>query len=190
MTGTLEKMKSIRDWFAAMDQTAGVVRGTTHGIFGPTGVDEAFALCERLGLREGMRFCDLGSGDGRVALVAAMLCESVGIEGDPALHAVAELAKGDLLRCVPELARCTLRNEDYTEADLSCFDVLFAFADHAWPEGVERALLSRERSGLLVAHQDIFRPKLLRKGPTVWIGQSPFVTSPLGASPAGGACGG
>lgn len=177
-------LERIAAWFDQRDkelraQRGTVVHDTPFGIFGSTSVADAFALCEKLDLHDGMRFCDLGSGDGRVAIVAALFCESTGVEGDAGLHAIALRAKAELLPHIPQLARCALRNADYTTIDLSEFDVLFAFADHAWPQELERSLLAREKPGILVAHQDIFRPKL-RKGPTIWVGQTPFVTYPLG----------
>ncbi len=175
----------IAAWFKKRDDAlhsahGTVVHDTTHGIWGSTGVDDAFLLCERLGLREGMRFCDLGSGDGRIAMIASLFCDSIGIEGDQALDHIAQQAKTELLRQIPQLERCELMHADYSTIDLSNFDILFSFADHAWPEHVERALVKREKAGTLVAHQDIFRPRLLRKGPTIWIGQTPFVTYPIG----------
>lgn len=184
-TARREELERIARWFDRRDQalrstTGSAVHDTTHGIFGATAVQDAFALCERLGLHGGMRFCDLGSGDGRVALVAALFCPSTGIEADPALHAIAQQAKAELIAGIPTLARCELTLGDYRDADLSGFDVIFAFADHAWPREVEEMLKGRERPGILVAHQDIFRPQVLRKGPTVWIGQTPFVTYPIG----------
>ncbi len=184
-TRSEEHRERIIRWFEQRDQelrsTIGsAVHDTTHGIFGATAVQDAFALCDRLGLHEGMRFCDLGSGDGRVALVAALFCPSTGIEADPALHAIAQRARAELVADIPTLERCELALGDYRDADLSGFDILFAFADHAWPLEVEEALDRRERPGVIVAHQDIFRPQVLRKGPTIWIGQAPFVTYPIG----------
>jgi SAM-dependent methyltransferase len=175
----------LQEWFGRKDsamrtEKGTAVHGTTHGIWGSTDMDEAFQLFEKLGLREGMRFCDLGSGDGRIAFVAALFCDATGIEGDPALHAIAQQARGELVGKIPSLQRCRLLQADYTSEDLSRFDVLFAFADHAWNKELEQALASRERPGIVVSHHDIFRPASLRRGPTVWIGQSPFYTYPIG----------
>ena len=180
-----EEIERIARWFDQRDQelrstTGSAVHNTTHGIFGATAVQDAFALCERLDLHGSMRFCDLGSGDGRVALVAALFCTSNGIEADPALHAIAQQAKAELIAGIPAVARCELALGDYRDVDLTGFDVIFAFADHAWPREIEESLRRRARPGVIIAHQDIFRPQILRKGPTIWIGQTPFVTYPIG----------
>ncbi len=188
MNGTDGKKNAcakIAVWFAKRDEelratTGSSVYDTTHGIWGSTSVDDAFALFERLGVHDGMRFCDLGSGDGRIALIAALFCASIGIEGDSDLDQIAKRVQQELLPTIPQLLRCEFHHADYTTSNLSNVDIIFAFADHAWPEELERALAARERPGTLIAHQDIFRPHHLKKGPTIWIGQTPFVTYPLG----------
>ncbi|MEO8797466.1 MAG: hypothetical protein ABI551_06240 [Polyangiaceae bacterium] len=60
----------------------------------PSSLDEILHACDESGLARADRFLDIGSGTGKVTLLAHLLtgAAAIGIERDPALHAVADEA--------------------------------------------------------------------------------------------------
>ncbi|HKN47099.1 MAG TPA: hypothetical protein VJ144_03920 [Candidatus Polarisedimenticolia bacterium] len=97
------------------------------GLFYPSILEDilpAFAAV----IRPGMRFLDLGSGDGRIVFMAALLgAKATGIEYDAELHRIAFEARrrlGDLVD--PE--RAVLIRGDFFKQDLRPYDVFFYFA--------------------------------------------------------------
>jgi SAM-dependent methyltransferase len=106
-------------------------------------------------VRPGRRFLDLGSGDGRVVFLAAVLgADATGIEYDHPLHDIALEARRRLRRIVPA-GRVTLRQGDFFEEDVSRYDVIFYFGDGTYLQDRMLAKLGREmRPGatLLLAH--------------------------------------
>jgi hypothetical protein len=151
---------------------------TTHGIWGASSMLDAFELFLKIRLEERKGFVDLGSGDGRIALLAALFTESCGIEADAELCMTAAKIKEELQEKIPELARCTLIKADYMTHSLSQYSILFTFADHAWSPDFEQKLLD-ECKGILLSYNRIFLPKKLRKGKTYWIQQLPIISYPL-----------
>lgn len=64
-----------------------------YGTFAPSSLYEVLPLFRQFGVGPGKRFVDLGSGDGRVALAAALLgANAIGVEKDPQLVAIAKEA--------------------------------------------------------------------------------------------------
>lgn len=174
------KFTRLKEYFDRLDMQLIEKKGlsvfaTSYGIYGSSSLFDVFELFERMRLHERARLVDLGSGDGRVALLAALFTSSAGMEGDEELHALASKAKEDLLEHIPELARCDLSRTDYMGESLASFDTLFIYADHNWPESFQRKLLEECRA-VLVSQHNIFRPDRLRKGRTYWVEQIPFVT--------------
>jgi hypothetical protein len=151
---------------------------TKFGIWGASSMLDAYELFLRMHLDQRKSFVDLGSGDGRIALIAALFTESCGIEGDAALSAIAVQIKNELLPQIPELSRCNFISADFTAADLSGFEVLFTFADHTWSAAFEEKL-QHECKGILLSYNRIFLPQKLRKGRTYWVQQLPIVTYAL-----------
>jgi SAM-dependent methyltransferase len=154
------------------------VFNTTYGIYGSSSLRDVFDLFVRIRLWEKRAFVDLGSGDGRVALLAALFTNAVGVEGDDALHARAIRLQQEFKDALPQLDRCSLRCADYTQENLSPYDILFIYADHNWPRAFQEKLL-RECRGTMLSLHNIFRPDVLPKGKTYWIHQMPFVSYAL-----------
>lgn len=100
--------------------------------FGETPWFTARALLGRAQLAAGQRFVDLGSGDGRVALYAAVACgaQAVGYEWLAERHRIAERVAGPIGG-----ARLTLHCADAAAADLTQADVVYC----AWTCLDERA---------------------------------------------------
>ncbi len=101
------------------------------------------------------RFLDLGSGDGRVVFLAAVLgAEARGVEFDGAVHAIAREALRRLQGVVPE-KRADLRRGDFFHEDPKRFDVLFYFGSGSYTETELMRWLARgmrRDAILLLAH--------------------------------------
>ena len=144
------------------------MRSTEKGFWGTTNLDDLYAWLERMDFPQRTRFLDLGSGDGRVVLVAALFVDAMGIEDDNKLlehgRKVAELLELDY----------PVEQGDYNNQDLTRYDVLFMYPDQRFDALKDKLL--RELRGTLYLYHDTYHPYFLVKGPTTWIGQIPFFT--------------
>src|SRR5207245_6464701 len=97
-----------------------------RGLFYPSILEDLLpALAEAI--RPGARFLDLGSGDGRVVFMAALLgARAEGIEYDRRLHRIAVEAQSRLQDRI-DPTRAVLRRGDFFAADFRPYDVLFYY---------------------------------------------------------------
>lgn len=163
-----QQFQRIKEYFDEKDRSyARVGRlplgSTEKGFWGTAHLDDCYELFKRIGLDSAKSFLDLGSGDGRVVLVASLFCPASGIEFDAKLHAEAVAAKDALGRSA------TFICGDYTDHDLSVHDVWFSYADHnfSWLEKKADELTA------LYLYHDTYHPDFLEKGKIEWIGQIP-----------------
>jgi hypothetical protein len=178
-----QKFRIIQDRFRQLDEETKKLHGkpffdTAHGIWGASSLLDIYDLFLKIKLDERKALVDLGSGDGRVSMVAALFTKSLGIEGDAKLSAIASRIKNELLHEIPELSRCHLKCADYTAEDLSEFEILFTFADHVWDMSFEEKL-QNTCNGYLLSYNNIFLPQKLKKGKTYWVQQLPIISYPL-----------
>lgn len=172
-----EDFMKIKSYFSNLDAQmkssgAPLHYDTELGIWGPSGMDETFELFKRIHLENYRNFVDLGSGDGRISIIASLFTRSCGIEADHDLTLKSESAKKQLNL---ELHQCEFLENDYTTTDLSRFDILFTFNDHTWNLDFENKLLY-EFKGVLFSYSKVFLPKRLKKGKTYWIAGQPIVS--------------
>jgi SAM-dependent methyltransferase len=124
------------------------------GLFYPSLLEDLFPAL-RSTVRAGTRFLDLGSGDGRVVLLAALLGgRATGIEYDRDLHGIALQALHELQGLIPT-ERVDLRRGDFFREDLGSYDVLFYFTSGARREDRLLDKIRREMSSsaiLLIAY--------------------------------------
>lgn len=142
-------------------KTEEVVR---KGLFYPSWLDELLPAF-RAEVRPGLTFLDLGSGDGRVVFLAAVLgAQATGLEWDKEIHAVSLDALGRLAGTVPRDS-VQLRRADFFKEDFSRYDRIFYFGRGSFAEGRLAAQIARElRPGalFLLAHGDADPPGLER----------------------------
>ncbi len=155
----------IIEYFSDM---ANEVHETEKGIFGVSDlakIQEFFDQIETKGT-----FLDLGSGDGRVAILAAKFFDkAIGIEFD------------DLLckKSVKHAKKCKSTAEflcaDYEEYDFTKIDLLFSYADHNFSEEFVKKLIE-EFKGTIYIYEGVYFPKGATKGKTIWADQTPIMS--------------
>jgi hypothetical protein len=139
---------------------------TKAGFWGTAATDDIFELFKTIELQKFKSFIDLGSGDGKVVLIASLFTKSAGIEFDEELHAKAVEIKEKLG------LNAELMNGDFMEHDLSGYDVIFINPDKPFNKGLERKL-RKEMKGTLLVYNMVYKPFSLDKGATHWMGYVP-----------------
>lgn len=97
-----------------------------RGLFYPSILEDLLPAFQAT-VRPGSRVLDLGSGDGRVVFMAALLgARAEGVEFDRALHRLAIEARARLADRI-DPARAVLRRGDFFAEDFSPYDILFYY---------------------------------------------------------------
>lgn len=146
----------------------GLVYRTEKGIYGTSGMDRIHDFFRQIRLENCSSFLDLGSGDGRVVLIASLFTKATGIEFDK------ELSDKAKQTCDSLGMECTLIEGDYLKHDFTQYDIIFINPDHEFNELDEK--LSKELKGTLFVYNEIFAPEQLKKGRKFWAGQTPIVS--------------
>ncbi len=143
---------------------------TEAGIFGAVNCREMYGFFRKAGLNHYKHFLDLGSGDGRVVLIASLFTDATGIEFDGGLHHTAEEAKRALK------GRCTFLKEDFLHHNISKYDFLFINPDKGFQRGVQQKLMQDMRKdAVLYIYNEIFAPEGFLKGKKEWCSMIPVV---------------
>jgi SAM-dependent methyltransferase len=146
------------------------VRETEKGIFGVSNLELIEDFFGQIDLKNKKKFIDLGSGDGRVVILAKKYCDnSIGIEFDEELVAKSNEHAKELD------VDATFLCQDYEEYDFSDVDVLFSYADHNFSESFVKKLLE-EFDGTLYIYEGVYFPEGMKKGKTIWAGQTPIMS--------------
>lgn len=131
---------------------------TGQGFWGIAISDEIFEAFKKLKLHNFKTFVDLGSGDGKVVLIASLFCKrAVGIEIDNGLHKKALEIQKKLA-----ISNAIFFNNDFFSHSISEFDAVFTFPDQPMERGLEEKLLN-ELNGKLLHYGHHFHPKQLNK---------------------------
>ena len=133
------------------------MRATEKGFWGCAVADEIFELFEKINLRCN-NFLDIGSGDGKVVLIAALFAKNaVGIEID------SELIKKSLeIKSNLGIKNAEFIKGDFLSLDFSEYDVLFCNPDAPVEKGLEKKLV-KEMKGRYIHYGNLFFPKILKK---------------------------
>jgi 16S rRNA G966 N2-methylase RsmD len=133
------------------------LRDTGIGFWGPSVSDEIYETFKKLKLKN-KKFLDLGSGDGKVALIASLFCKQAhGIEFDRELHTNAAKIQGNL-----KIKNTTFFNGDFMKHDISKYDTIFCSPDKPMERGLEDKL-KKELKGNLILYGHHFHPRNLKK---------------------------
>ena len=131
---------------------------TSMGFWNAAAADEVYEAFKRIRLSQFKNFLDIGSGDGKVVMIAALFCQNAeGIEIDSFLHNKAADVKGKF-----GINNAVLHNKDFFEHDFSKYDALFLAPDTPLERGLENKLL-KEMKGKLIHYGHHFHPRFLKK---------------------------
>lgn len=145
-------------------------KDTEKGIWGITPCEDLFNLFIKIELEKYKTFLDIGSGDGRAVLMAALfVANAAGIEIDDELIRVSNEIKEKL-----KIKNAVFLKKDFFDEDLSKYDILFINPDKGFHLGLEDKLM-KELKGRLFVYNQIFTPRFLKKARTIWVGQMPVV---------------
>lgn len=134
------------------------LRDTGKGFWGHAIADEIYEAFKKLKLQKFRTFVDLGSGDGKVVLIAALFCKrAVGIEIDNELHQKALEIQKKLF-----IPNALFYNNDFFAHSISEFDIVFVYPDAPVERGLENKLLN-ELNGKLIHYGHHFHPLQLKK---------------------------
>ncbi|RJX35593.1 MAG: hypothetical protein C4525_02775 [Desulfarculus sp.] len=160
--GLAEVVRALKDFTATLEDPYKV---TPVGMWACSRAEEVYDLLLKLRLEDCRHFADLGSGDGRVVLLAALFTQATGIEADPEL-----CQAGDRLAAGLGLARARFICADCRQVDLRPYDLLFIYPDKPldWLE----ARLPVDWPGRLLVYGPYFRPRSLRHEKTLYAGET------------------
>ena len=124
-----------------------------------------FQTLTLMGLKEGQTLLDLGSGDGKVVLAAALSgLQATGIEIDPELISIAKE-----VQVSQEIKNARFIEGNYFDYSWEGYDYIFTNPDKTFFRGMEEKL-QRELTGILVVYGDHFLPQQLELTTTIPLG--------------------
>ncbi len=163
----MEIIKAYDDFYKSLLRKGEVmVRDTEKGIWGVSVSENVYNLFKKINLSKYKNFLDLGSGDGKVVLIASLFTKATGIEYDK------ELVKESISIRDNLKLKCNLIQDDFYKHDWSKYDIIFINPDQGFHKGVEDKLL-KELKGKLFVYNFVFAPRFLKKGKTYWFDQTP-----------------
>jgi protein-L-isoaspartate O-methyltransferase len=129
------------------------LRSTELGFWNSAISDEVYRAFKILKLQNFKSFIDLGSGDGKIALIAALFCKMAeGVEIDEELHSKALKVQNKL-----QIKNALFHNHDFFDHNISPYDIVFINPDAPMERGVEKKLL-QELKGKLIVWGHHFHP--------------------------------
>ncbi|MBU0535690.1 MAG: hypothetical protein KKE20_01900 [Nanoarchaeota archaeon] len=131
-----------------------ILKDTSHGFFVPTNLRLLFEFFKKIKLDRYKSFIDLGSGDGRVVMLASLFTRAAGIEGDEKLHKMALEMRKKLGM------KAELIHRDYLEHDITGYDAVYMYPDNNISYELNKKLL-KEIKGDLLIFTDTFLPEAL-----------------------------
>lgn len=144
------------------------LRDTKIGFWGCTPLDYVYDFFKKIKLEKYENFLDLGSGDGRVVLIASLFTKASGVEADKELFEKS-LEMNNKLKKNAEFI-----NKDFMDMDLSSYDFLYIFPDKPFYMVFEDKL-NKEMKGVLAVCNQTYTPTFLKKEQIVQIGHMPFL---------------
>jgi len=157
----IEKIKAKYDAFEKFLLQNGqlLAKDTGIGFWGVSHLDNLHELFQRLNLNDHKHLIDLGSGDGRVVLLASLFgIKATGVEFDDWLLNTSLDMKRKLN--LPTSRNITFLKDDFMGMDLSSYDLIYISPDKPFHRGLERKL-KKELTGKLVVQSYEFHPKNL-----------------------------
>ena len=131
---------------------------TEKGFWNAAIADEVYEAFKKIKLNKFKNFLDMGSGDGKIVLIASLFCRNAeGIEINNFLHNKAVEIKNKF-----KINNAIFHNKDFFEHDISVYDALLLAPDNSLDRGLEKKLL-KEMKGKLIHYGNHFHPRFLKK---------------------------
>ena len=133
------------------------MRSTSLGFWNAAISQEVYNAFKKLNLQKYNSFIDLGSGDGKITLIASLFCKQAeGIEIDEELFEKSLGMKGIL-----NIKNAFFHNKDFFAHSIKDYDVVFVNPDKPMERGLENKLL-KELNGKLIVYGHHFHPSQLK----------------------------
>lgn len=155
-------LSALADFHAGLDEPYKI---TPAGMWACSRSEEVYDLLGQLNLEAYNHFVDLGSGDGRVVLIASLFLPATGIEADPGLVEASRAMAGRL-----GLNRANFVCADCRQVDITPFDLLFAYPDKPLSWLVK--ILPDNWPGHLLVYGPYFQPTELTHLKTIYAGET------------------
>jgi 16S rRNA G527 N7-methylase RsmG len=134
------------------------MKSTELGFWNAAISDEIYNAFKKLKLEKFKRFIDLGSGDGKITLIASLFCKQAdGIEIDEGLFEKSLEVKGKL-----NIRNVVFHNNDFLDHSIKDYDIVFINPDKPLERGVEKKMLN-ELNGKLIVYGHHFHPQNMKK---------------------------
>lgn len=142
------------------------LRDTGIGFWDSALSDDIWHLFNKIKLQDYKNFLDLGSGDGKVVLIASLFTNAHGIEADEELHNKAEEMKKK-----HKIRKAKFTHGNYMDHDLKKYDVVFLNPDKRLTELEPK--LQKELKGKLIVYNHLFHPQMMKKEMHMTAGTTP-----------------
>ncbi len=150
-----------------------LARDTGIGYWGVTHIEALHNALQEAEVHKHKQFIDLGSGDGRVVLMAAAMgVKATGIEADDWLTNSALDMKRKIKH--PSMENAQFFKEDFMKMDLSKYDFIYVSPDKPFYRGLDQKL-KREATGKVLVHGFEFHPSTLKKEKEIVVNGNMFV---------------
>ena len=164
-----EKYNEFYDSFYAKNQAT--IADTEKGIWGPSGTQDVFDLFVKAKLYNYKNFIDLGSGDGKVVLIASLFgVDAIGIEFDKDLINTSIKIQKEL-----KLDAKFIQG-DYLKHDISKYDFIYINPDKGFENFEHKLIENMNPKANLFVYNNIFLPRFLKKGKTYWFDGIPVIS--------------
>ena len=124
------------------------IKDTKIGFWGVAPLDDVYEFFKNINLQNYSHVIDLGSGDGKIALIASLFTHSTGIEYDNWLHNVSNDIKNKLYH-IPETKRTRFIKGNFMQINLSNYDIAFINPDKTTKE-IKQKLMNEFKGKLIV----------------------------------------
>ncbi len=162
---------------------------TEKGIWGTSITQDIFDFFRQIKLQNYRNFIDLGSGDGKVVLIASLFgINAAGIEFDKDLIKSSIKIRDQLKLKLSNESEKGLENSknfqraefiqgDFLEHDLSKYDFIFINPDKGFENKIEEKLIKEmQPAAKLFVYNNIFLPRFLKKGKNYWFNGIPIIS--------------
>jgi len=149
-----ERYDKYRDSFLKQGKLP--IRSTAKGFWGYSICEEVFEIFNRINLQDYSHFLDLGSGDGRVVMIASLFTKATGVEADRTLVKKSRQISQELSSSAEFI------HGDFFDHELSKYDILYSFPDTSLHFGLKDKLEKELNGKLILVGPQIF-PVPLKK---------------------------